>query len=77
MPYLLNPFKVLQVLPLLVGLTSAVADGEYGLRCTRPYCDFECMRKDRTNLRDIGAEDIDEDMVRLPPRLQPRITTIP
>lgn len=65
MPYLLNPWKFLQVLPMLMGLTSAVADGPDGLRCTRPYCDFECMRKDRTNLRDIGAEDIDEDMVRL------------
>ena len=38
-----------------------IPKSDRGLRCTKPFCDFECLQKENCNMGDMGA-DIDIDV---------------
>ena len=66
MPYLRMPmFKKLPVVAAACMAGSAIPKDRRGMRCTDPFCDFECVRMENCNMGDMGGDiDIDETTVR-------------
>ena len=60
------PPRILGIGLTFVLMTAmALPKSDRGLRCTTPFCDFECVRQDTCNMGDMGADiDIDVWMVR-------------
>jgi hypothetical protein len=51
---------------IIIGLTcmALLPKSQRGLRCTNPFCDFECMRDENCSMGDAGGDtDIDDTTV--------------
>ena len=57
-------FKKMVLTAVCMALPSAIPKDRRGMRCTNPFCDFECVRMENCNMGDMGADiDIDEGTV--------------
>ena len=58
-------WKKMVLAAVCMALPAAIPKDRRGMRCTNPFCDFECVRMENCNMGDMGADiDIDDDIVR-------------